>query len=174
MKEVVEKINRMRSPRKLLVLSEEIKNRVKALIGHASSTESVGHYAEWLTVQFRIKQGFECMRTDLETQAGHDLEDSQLKRIQVKARVEREGHKEPKTYIRDVNIEKFDYLIYIVFKPDDYKVKRVFGMKTKVFCEVAKKVEHKNSVSKWSFHSKLDLFDVKGVENLTPLFRDAE
>lgn len=143
-------------------------------MGHASSTDPVGHYGEWLTEQVRIKQGFECVRPDSETQAGYDLKDSQLKRIQVKARVGREGHEIPKTYIRDVNIEKFDYLIYIVFKPEDYRVERVFGMKTKVFCNVAKKVEHENSVSKWSFRSASDLFNEKGVDDLTQLFRDEE
>lgn len=168
-REMLDTIDAMRSPRKLLLLSERIKDRLKDRMGHVSSTDPVGHYAEWLTGKV-----FECTRPNSETQAGYDLIDSQGKKIQVKGRVGRDGHKIPKTYIRDVNLEKFDYLVYMVFKPEDYKVDRVFGMTTEVFCRVGAKVNHKNSVSKWTFRSNEKLFMEEGVDDLTKLFRDAE
>lgn len=168
MEEAISKINRTKSPRKLLMLSELIKQRLQTLLGHDSNTEPVGHYGEWLTVKVRTKLGFVCKTADSSTQAGYDLEDSELGKIQVKSRVERKGI--PKTYIRDL---EFNYLIYIVFS-EDFKVKRVFGMSVKTFQKVATKVEHENSQPKWLFRSTEEVFNEEGVDDLTNAFSKVE
>lgn len=166
MSDVIDKIQRMRSPTKLLRIYAAVKGRLEALDVSSSRTDPVGHYAEFL-----VKEHYGGRRTSNGT-PGHDVVTDEGLRIEVKGRVARNESYVPKTYINDSNVGggNFDLLVYIVFDPEDYSVLRAYEIPLDVFKTVATFVVQKG-VRKWRFLADPRLFEIPGVVDLTGALR---
>lgn len=166
MKEKINAIKSMRSPRRLLVLLGEIKTRLKEIFDISSSTDPVGHYAEWLTLQV-----FGGKLADSASQSGYDLIDSCDRKIQVKGRVLYNPQRPRGARVREDNMGKFDYLVLVVFDSETYRVRSVLGMTHDVFVNVCRRSD---DFSRRSISSDEIFLTAPGVDNLTDKFRDKE
>lgn len=165
LQDLVDSINVMRSPRRLLVLSESIKRRMETLKVSTSNTDPVGHYAEWLT-----QKVFGGERSHSASQAGHDLIDCNGRKIQVKGRVMRKENKKRGARINEKNYGAFDYLVVVVFDFETYKITKVIGMSHDVFFdEVGRESSDFSTYSVFS-----DDLNKEGVDDLTKEFQKFE
>lgn len=166
-KVIVESINRLRSPKKLLQVYEAVKNRLYELEISTNHTDPVGQYAEYL-----VSKLYDAKKTTNAT-AGCDLISHDNKRIEVKGRVSRKDGYVPKTTFRESNVidETFDYLVYVVFDPD-YNVKMAFGMTIDTFKSLAEVVYYKNSTPKRILKASAKILENDEVDDLTSLLSE--
>ncbi len=142
-KSLTDEISRLRSPKRLLMLSEQVKHRLHdAGIGRGSWSDPMSHYAEWLTQ--RVFGGELAVHSN----PAYDLLDRRNRRIQVKARVSRiakgqagivERRSSRGLSVKTDNIGDFDYLVLVVFLPETFDVALALGVPNDIFRKIGKK-----------------------------------
>ncbi len=148
----------------LLRCFAEVLDELKARGVVRTRNNPVADYAEWLVSR---KLGLELMHN---SSSGYDAIGTNGDRFQIKSRrLDPSNNSRQLSVIRNLNANKFDSLIGVLFDKD-FAVKEAYKIPHNVIAKFARFSKHQNG---HILHLRGDILNVPGVEDITHTLTDS-